>query len=288
MRCGIVYFSQTGNTEKIARAIQGRICATAGACDIMRLEETDPRQMDRYDLLGLGCPAFYFREPLNVSQFMQSLPWQLGKCRPAPFFTFVTHGGTPGHVFHRISQLASSRGMRTVGCFSCLGVDTYPPFLGRRPLSGFGHPNDQDLDRARRFAADIVQPAGDVATADDKRTSMPGGFVDRIMADLFDRRGLRLMARSGMLPAKQINIEKCTTCRLCAESCPVRIIELNPYPSFREADCIYCYNCQRACPAEAIECNWVPLKVLSGEYLRACLGRLIHSKKTTKNNDCEA
>jgi formate hydrogenlyase subunit 6/NADH:ubiquinone oxidoreductase subunit I len=45
--------------------------------------------------------------------------------------------------------------------------------------------------------------------------------------------------------------ERCTTCGLCAETCPVEAVTLSPYPEFGP-NCIHCYNCVRLCPEQAI------------------------------------
>lgn len=69
----IVYFSQTGNTEKVARAIQGGIESAKMQCDILKLRETTPEKVPGYDLIGIGAPSFFFKEPVNVSIFINSL-----------------------------------------------------------------------------------------------------------------------------------------------------------------------------------------------------------------------
>ena len=57
MKCVVIYFSLTGNTEKIARAIQTGIRQVAGHCDILPIKEANPRRLRDYDLIGLGNPT---------------------------------------------------------------------------------------------------------------------------------------------------------------------------------------------------------------------------------------
>ncbi len=269
MRVCIVYFSQTGNTRKIAEAIQEQVAELTSDCSMLRLEEADPAILSGYDLVGFGLPAFYFREPINTKHFFREMPDQSSAGRPKPFFFFVTHGGTPGDVYSRIDRLAASRGLETLGFFQCLGVDTYPPFADRKPLTAYGHPDQNDLLQAKAFAKDIVHRAGVYINHGElKRPTIPGNWVTWAVAGFFNQRKIRFRMRHKMLPAKTIRPERCTKCGLCVENCPQGIISLSPFPVIDEPGCIACYYCQRICPENAIECDWRFLKFFSGEYLR--------------------
>jgi len=275
MRCCVIYFSQTGNTRQVAETIQEALAAQAGSCALVRLEDADPLLVERYDLIGLGAPAFYFREPYNVQKFLEELPNHSEN--PRPFFFFVTHGGTPGAIAERICDLAARQGFVTLDFYQCLGYDTYPPFAARIPASGAGHPDQQDLERAKTFAAEILAKAQQFVQ--DPKTgncSPPGSFLNRAVAGMFSHRALLRHMRTGLLPRKNLKKELCTKCGLCAEQCPTNVISLDPYPVFREEDCIACYQCERICPERAYKNNWTPFKLLTGEYLHQLLSKLFH------------
>jgi ferredoxin len=53
----------------------------------------------------------------------------------------------------------------------------------------------------------------------------------------------------------QINMQRCTSCGLCAEVCPTRAVELvrNRPVIVRPDDCTYCEVCESYCPEGAIE-----------------------------------
>ena len=278
MRACVIYFSQTGNTEAVAKAIQEELAATTGFCALYRLEEADPAFADRYDLIGLGTPAFYFREPANVRRFLLDMPAQNGSGQAKPFFSFVTHGGTPGHAAQSLEALAASRGLALLDHFQCLGVDTYPPFSGRDPLSGQGHPDLQDLHNARAFSRAVLEKADRyLEERIFERPRLPGSGAHAAAA-LFREQNLRWMMRHGPLPAKKIVATKCTKCGLCVENCPRGIIKLDPYPVIDEAGCIACYECQRICPQAAIDCDWRLFKLITGAAAAEFLQRLFAKK----------
>jgi len=265
----------------VAETIQETLAAQAGSCALVRLEDADPLLVERYDLIGLGAPAFYFREPYNVQKFLEELPDHSDK--PRPFFFFVTHGGTPGAIASRISGLAARRGFVALDFYQCLGYDTYPPFASRVPLSGAGHPDLQDLKNAAAFAESVLNKARIfVEEHRSEGCTTPNGLLNRAIAGMFSHRALLRHMRTGLLPRKNLFKESCTKCGLCAEQCPTNVISLDPYPVFREEDCIACYQCERICPERAYKNNWVPFKLLTGEYLRQLLSKLFHGQKNPK------
>ncbi|MDI6738949.1 MAG: EFR1 family ferrodoxin [Candidatus Edwardsbacteria bacterium] len=281
MRVCIFSFSQTGNTEKVARAIREWMAHEVGHCDLLRLEDSDPAIAERHDLVGVGAPAFYFREPANVRDFLVGMPDF--RAKPKPFFFFVTHGGTPGAVFSRIHGLAKARGLALLDFYQCLGYDSYPPFAGRIPPSGFSHPNDEDLDRARSFASGVLSKAnGFLLNGTFVSPRIPGSAPSKVISSLFDRRGLRFMMRHGLLPRKRVLAERCTQCGLCVENCPEGIIRLTPFPVIDESHCIACYQCQRICPENVYDCDWRLVKLLTGEYLTELIGKIRYPDYKTR------
>jgi uncharacterized protein (DUF362 family)/Pyruvate/2-oxoacid:ferredoxin oxidoreductase delta subunit len=48
------------------------------------------------------------------------------------------------------------------------------------------------------------------------------------------------------------NKELCTSCRRCADNCPVQAIEMKPHPEIDGRKCITCYCCVEACPERAM------------------------------------
>lgn len=50
-----------------------------------------------------------------------------------------------------------------------------------------------------------------------------------------------------------ISKKKCKRCGICAKVCPVKAINLQPYPKFNRKKCILCYCCHENCPYNAIK-----------------------------------
>ncbi len=249
-RTAIVYFSQTGNTEKVARAIARGMEACGAAPDLLRLETTDPRTLADYDFIGFGVPSFYFKLPFNVKWFMKAMRPMKGKFA----FAFLTHGGHPGLALREMKRRLARRGVTMVDAFCCLGVDTYPPFIGADRQAG--HPDDGELAEAEAFGRGLLA----------RRDRIRGGAKELIPSfpmplDRFTALGLVLTRQIVVImsPIKRINAAKCTRCGLCVKSCPTANIRLSPTPKFGWR-CVYCYWCERVCPVQAIECDWTRMK----------------------------
>ena len=71
----VVYFSITGNTKKIAQAIHTgmkKASQPGDKVDIARLRDVDSPDLANYDLIGLGGPLMWIKEPPNVTDFINS------------------------------------------------------------------------------------------------------------------------------------------------------------------------------------------------------------------------
>lgn len=245
----VVYFSQTGNTEKVAGRIAAGLAASGAETDLLRLEKTDPVVLEKYDFFGLGTPVFYYKLPFNVAWFIGRMRSMHGKFA----FGFLTEGGHAANTFLRMQKRLAKKGVTLVNTFKCLGFDTYPPFLGKNRQ--LGHPDEEELAAAEAFGRALLERRDGIRAGD---TSLIPTFIKETgpfqrLSVLLSRPVLFLVS-----PRKRVNVEKCTECGVCVESCPTANICLAPAPKFSWR-CVYCYHCERVCPERAIECDWTTM-----------------------------
>ena len=159
MKILVTYFTQTGNTEKVAQAIYQALGAKKELLPVKEVK--DP---DGYDIIFCGFPVHAHSVPLAVQNFIKGIP--SGK----KLALFVTHGSLRGGelattaIEHAIS-LASK--LKVLGTFGCRGkVDPkIIEALLKKPehrawaetaKSAASHPDESDLEDARHFAKKVT------------------------------------------------------------------------------------------------------------------------------------
>ena len=70
----IIYDSQFGNTERIAQAIAGTL-RTFGQAQAVRVDPAHPVELERVDLLILGCPTQAFRPTAAMQSFLEKVSY---------------------------------------------------------------------------------------------------------------------------------------------------------------------------------------------------------------------
>jgi flavodoxin len=152
MNAIVVFSSQTGNTEKLARTIIEELDAHAEAYTV----DVAPPP-DGYDFLAIG---FWLQggkpDPKSAAYLAKIKPTQ-------SVFLFATHGAAPDseHARHAMDQAESLVGGATVlGTFNCCGqvnpkllekvqAKPSPPIWIDNADKAVGHPDNEDLEKLR-------------------------------------------------------------------------------------------------------------------------------------------
>jgi flavodoxin I len=159
MKVLVTYYTQTGNTEKVARAI----------FDAIRLEKElvpvdKAKNVDRYDIIFCGFPVQAHSVPLAVENFIKVIP--PGK----RIALFTTHGSLRGGplavtaIEHAVSLASKLKVIDTFGCRGKVDPKIIEALL-KKPehkawaetaRSASSHPNESDLEDARQFAKKVT------------------------------------------------------------------------------------------------------------------------------------
>lgn len=275
MRVLIIYFSQTGNTEKIGKKIQEGIIASGNECSLVKIKQAEMNQILNYDLIGIGTPTFYYREPKNVQNFLQGL----NKVENKHFFLFRTHGAIPGNTFYYMAKTINEKGGLIIAHFDSYASSSlqfYPEVMHTA-----GHPDEIDLEAAKQFGRHLPDLSRDIAQGNQK----PLPSIELIEDTWWERdsRVINSMGMGNMAPKFHINIEKCTKCLLCQEECPVNAIniEADP-PEIQNEGCLFCFYCEKLCPVGAIEADWTMMKAAVKGNLRKYVKELKQAEKDGK------
>ena len=66
----VVYYSRTGNTEKLARELANGAKATGIEVTVKKVEDTDPAEVLEYDGIAMGSPVYYGSMSAECKKFI--------------------------------------------------------------------------------------------------------------------------------------------------------------------------------------------------------------------------
>ena len=161
MKTLVTYYSDTGNTRKVAEAIFGEVGGEKEIKDMGGVES-----IEGYDLTFVGFPIHAFAPPGPVKLFLQD------KCKGRRVALFMTHAQRED--FDELDGWLetcrnAAEGAEVVGAFSCQGEiqesilevmssneDPYMQKLARGASTSKGQPDESRLERARSFAREVM------------------------------------------------------------------------------------------------------------------------------------
>ena len=170
MKVLVTYFSQTGNTEQIAKAIHEEASQSNDAV-LSKLEETDAGSLNDYDVIFFGAPIHSGGLAAPAKELLEGLPEASG----LKLAGFVTHSAfayekqsfEKGLLF--FEEISKAKGISFLGSFSCQG--RLAPALHSRVQKMRGlsdeewaertaksdkHPDAEDEANARAFAKEML------------------------------------------------------------------------------------------------------------------------------------
>jgi len=163
MRSLVTYWTQTGNTQKVANSIFASLPGTKVLLPIHEVEDTSG-----FDLIFIGFPIVRFGPPEIVSEFLSS------RAAGKKIALFITHAmpsrsDDPGQISMLRKELEKCReacaGSHLAGMFHCQGelseketetlvaskIPMLMAFAAMRPQT-IGHPDEAELREAGMFA----------------------------------------------------------------------------------------------------------------------------------------
>ena len=143
----IVYYSMTGNTEKVAKAIAKGLKKNASVA-VKKANEFKPEESAKYDILGFGSGVYAMRFSKEIMAKIEAVPNSSKK-----FFLFST-SGLGIAAFGKPKSALKAKGLEFIGGFKCRGFENLWPF---RLFGGInrGKPSKENLRKAEDFGASV-------------------------------------------------------------------------------------------------------------------------------------
>lgn len=160
MKALVTYYSETGNTEKLAQGIYDGI--KEAKKELIKFGELDG--VDGYDVVFIGFPVQGHGVPGKVAKFIKGLP------KGKKVALFATHGSLRGGAlaitaFYEAVTLASD--LTVLGTFGCRGKVKSEIIEGlmkkaehkawaQEAQSALDHPDSADIEDVQKFADQMI------------------------------------------------------------------------------------------------------------------------------------
>ena len=165
MRALVAYYSESGNTEKLAKAIYDGI--NVPGKEIMPISDANAKD---YDVIFVGFPVQASSVPAKVEKFIKSVP----EGKKLAFF--VTHGSFRGGqlaiaaLYYAFSLALKITVLGTFGCRGQVKPSLIDALLknpehkawAMEAQSAAGHPDDGDLEDGKEFANLMIAKARNI------------------------------------------------------------------------------------------------------------------------------
>ena len=163
MKALVTYYSQTGNTEKLARAIYDAIHFEKEVLPIRDVQDSRG-----YDIIFVGFPVQAHSAPSAVHSLLKNLPER------QPIALFCTHGSIRGGhlpkqaIEHAIGLASRAKVLGTFGVRGRVDpkiIDSLVKIVEHRAWAeeaqgAIDHPTDADLADGKAFAKGILAKIG--------------------------------------------------------------------------------------------------------------------------------
>ncbi len=228
----IIYFSPTGSTAKVARAVADGTKLNYDEYDLTYDRELRKQSFGEKDMLIVAIPVFAGRVPELLVDVFSKI-----KGKNTYFLPVVVYGNRAVEdALIELDDIFKSNGFITIG---------YGIFIGEHSYSeefGTGRPNQDDLEAAKNYGKVLIDRIEKVGNNEDRQSvfqgTIPGNRPYKDRASHQELWG-------------PVATDSCTFCGECLKICPVDAIDhLNPKKTDYNK-CIHCCACIKICEEDA-------------------------------------
>ena len=238
-----LFFSPTGNTCEVTRAVAGGIAKVLSKGDFFSIDLT--AKGDRFsvydfgpeDVVVLGMPTYAGRIPNKIAPYVEESIYGEG----ATVIPVVTYGNRAyDDSLKELATIASENGMKIGSAVAMPCEHAFSDKLAN------ARPTEADIKQLARYGEEIGEKIkkGEALIDVD---SLPGRKLDEseyykpLREDGEAAKFLKAMVIT--------DADKCTGCGACKEICPMGCFDKSPL--IPEGICIKCHGCVHVCPNKA-------------------------------------
>jgi len=237
MKGCMVYFSATGNTEYVAKAIRNEFAIKNISCDLYEVSKNSGFE-DKYDFYVFGSPIYAELFPTFYTEWVKK---HITKGNGRKCIVYSTQANSIA-----CGPTTFSKELKQIG-FEIVIEDCITM------------PNNYYLVMFEKFTDQQVNDA--LMKAKDRAILIVDNFMNN-KTHLNNAKGreiwgkpvfklFMLWSRKWAKKGLVVDMSKCTRCGLCQKHCPVNNIKVNKDSIAFSDNCTSCQRCVHKCPANA-------------------------------------
>ncbi len=255
-RALVLWYSQTGYTEKYGRLLAHRLEKLGMNMTASEIRRFNAQGMGDFDLIVIGSPVYYYDTPDYVKSWIGSLPGLKG----TPVAAYVSFGGPEGNQHNAacsILQLLAEREGVPIAQTAFMNMSAFPlswseDKVHEKTWMSKNLPNEETYDRVREYAVYLA-----IQVKEGKDVE----FSKRITLRECTTYLGPIWWTKKFVKNHSIVEEKCIECGTCVEKCPADAIDLSAFKVDRDA-CVLCFGCINNCPAQAVHMEYSGERVI--------------------------
>lgn len=230
----IYYFSATGNSLKVAKDIASQLDNT----ELMKIciDNLKSTKKNDYKKIGIIFPVYYFRLPIIVREFVESLDIN----KNSYVYGVATCGGFTGGAIEQLKGILNGKGISLSSAFTIVMPDNYQVM--------YSTPSLEKQHRLFEIEAEKVKNIAEKINRFEIVPIKDGNFVTRLFGNIVS---------STFKPKnKDKNFwtdENCNGCGICSKVCPTNNITLVQNKPQWLHQCEHCLACMQWCPKYSIQ-----------------------------------
>ena len=213
----LYYFSPTGGTKKVSDLFCHELFEQVEERNLGKQETIEGTS----EIVVFAVPVFFGRVPDFVAHQLKKIS---GNAKKA--ITLVVYGNRHyNDALLELNTIVKEIGFQIIASAALLAQHSVVPNAGK------GRPDTNDVAEIQKFASDIKEKINCVEMTEPK---VPGNVP------------YCELSSASVTP---INLDGCTGCGKCAETCPVNAITIDGTSVTTNADsCFLCMGCTSVCP----------------------------------------
>ena len=245
LKAAVIYSSQNGSTQKIAKRISDALINEGNEVTLINTNQGEKIIIEDFDIIGIGCPTYISRPSYEIMDFLDSIKNFHNK----KVFTFVTYSTEIGDGANRLRKKIKIMNGIDIGHISCTGKNLFPGYTKYGYLFSPKNPDDKEMIKIDIFAKTILSNIKSDTLIESVPYDRRMDFIYRFERFVTNRILIKLLYRHFFSFSKKL----CNDCNLCANSCPKKNIFKNKKDKRKlGSECILCLNCEISCPNKAI------------------------------------